>query len=461
MSARSIFKPHSQPNHNTGVHRLTFRRTHGIIKNTQKPHKKIKKREARGLTIQDFKEATAKYAEIKNRIQLVISTINPVEMVTPNLEEVKETWIENAKNGVFLNPKFHYNYTLLIREAQKIPMLELLKSDLAEIPPTANPAEVFVYHHLMSVVDDTLYTLKAAEAMVRGDDTTTARYFLAKYGQPDIHTYWMAMNIAGHGVKTKHQKSTKISPESIKLLEDTVLDAQFIKEMFIWAMEQYDTPWPVEILSDCSAIDVRDRNSLGSPMIAIPADRRVSGLKLIELIGHEIESHWLGSKNAEKIGTLKVDSELIYEGAAKLKDYQFGASFLGEATMPQPYYIIAERQALLGYSFAEVGKNLIELYGISAKRAWGFTYRTFRGITDATNKSGYAFTKDRAYLEGFIIAQQIQDKNPALLSFNTLKSKDLAALEAIIDPADLATMALKDKKIQEESAREILRRIKK
>ena len=456
---------HPAPKHPALGKKLTKYTKYGIIKqhslnNNRNKYLKTKK-EARCLTVQQLQDATAKYETIKNRIKFITMTVNPVEMVTPiDLGEAKANWIENAKNGVFVNPIFHYDYTAIIREIQKIPMIENLRTDLAATSPDTE-AEKFLYEHLMDVLYDTLHSLRAFEAIVKGNDKVSASHFLAKYGQSDSHMYWLAINLAEHGTTSKTQKTVKLSAEDTKLLLNAKLNAEFIRQMFIWAMEQYGEPWPVEIQTNCAAIDVRDKNSLGKPSIVIPADKRVSGFKLVELIGHEIECHWRGSINAERIGLLKADSEIIYEGVAKLKDYQFGADFLGEATMPKPYYIIAERQAMLGYSFAEVGQNLTNLLNGDAKRAWGFTYRTFRGITDTTNGASYAFTKDRAYLEGFILARAMaQNPNNGFTEFSTLNPVTFAKLSKLLDHSELETQFTKDRHIQEAALREILKRLK-
>lgn len=413
------------------------------------------------MKLSEIQSAVSRYANIRENIRSAISTINPVELVTPvNLTEAKKNWIENAKKGAFLNPSFVYDQELLRREAQKLPMLRSLKSSLDKFTPVTE-ATMFVHDQLAEVVSDAICSAELASAIAFGYDEMAASRVITKYGRPSQDVYQLALDLAEHGFAERYRKSVKLSPKDTELLQTTQLDAQFIKEMFIWAMKQYGQPWPVEILDDCNAIDVRDKSSFGHPIIAIPATRAVNGFKLVELIGHEIEAHWLGSQNAELIGALKVDSELIYEGVAKFKDYQFGAQFLGEATMPSPYYVIAEREALAGRSFAEVGKTMVEYLNGDVARAWTFTCRTFRGITNTTNRAGYAFTKDRAYLEGFLqVRQMVKNGDEALLNFSTLSPSSLQRLSELIDCKNLSSQVLQDKHIQETALREILHRIK-
>lgn len=414
-------------------------------------------------TLKDLQRTVAKYATVKDRLQLIISTINPVEMVTPvNLNEAKLHWLKNAKKGAFINPVFHYDYANLIRESQKLPMLGNLMEDLSAIRP-AFSTDVFYQEHLMDAINDAVHTLKTAKAIVVGDDFAKSEHIFAKYGKPSQAALTHAWSIINGDINTENLVLVPhdFTYEEAKLLYEIKLDADFIKDIFIWAMEQYDKPWQVEITPNCSAIDVRDKSIYGKPVIIIPSHEQVNGIKLAELIGHEIECHWRSSQNAKRLGTLKVDSELFYEGVAKYKDWNYNAIFLGETRLPLPYYIIAEDKALKGYSFAEVGKLLTELLDGDFTRAWTFTYRTFRGIANTTNAASYAFTKDRAYLEGFLYAQALIQKDQGhLMNFSTLKIETLQALDKLLGKSELESIAIQDNNIQGPALHEILRRIK-
>ena len=65
-------------------------------------------------TIEKLLDAAQKYDTVRRKVLKVISTINPVEMVTPlNFTEAKNDWISKAESGFFENPNFIYDPVLL------------------------------------------------------------------------------------------------------------------------------------------------------------------------------------------------------------------------------------------------------------------------------------------------------------------------------------------------------------
>lgn len=236
------------------------------------------------------------------------------------------------------------------------------------------------------------------------------------------------------------------SPEKCEQLKAITYDAAGIQREFQRVIDAYGiTGWDVVIDNGASAIDVRNKTSYGNPQIVIPKSRKVDGLKLAELIGHELECHLRDSVNAESLfaerlnGTpleplipllAKSDDELFYEGHAKLSD----VAIKGESALPYPYYTIAIDAALRGNSFAYIGELIYDLrreagqsHKTAIKGAWTATYRAMRGAVDTLE--GYAYTKDYAYWTGYEVACKVAQQAPYLLDYATLTLDELRLLE--------------------------------
>lgn len=426
-----------------------------------------------------FKElhyAAAKFNFLREEVWNKIATLNPVELVTPiNLIQEKKTWIENAKAGLFTNPHFVYDLDKC-REIIKLEddILGLRNRVYEDVPD--EESEKFAWKLLIRSVNDALETVDMAKAMLERDDNELGRAVISKYGLPDANAVMRAeekmKGIKERGTfgKPSSEISDAIDEDDRQFLLDSELTAEEIKYFFQWAMEEYlpGHAWPIKILKECSAIDVRDKSEFGHPIIAIPEDRRVNGLKLAELIGHEIECHWRNSINAKYIGALKCDSEVVYEGLAKLKDHSFNKKYLNEEVEPIPYYILSMEKALNGANFVDVAKYIFAMLPKKEKnlyaKTWNYTYRVFRGISNTgENLEAYAFTKDRAYFEGYLYAKSLRKHGmEEYLSFGTLNMASLQELKMATCLEDLEDnpSILKDMNLQEKAVEKILKYLK-
>ncbi len=415
-------------------------------------------------TIEELTVAAKRFSNLREEVEKLTSTINPIEVVTPlNIQQIKLEWIKQAKGGYLSNPVFRYNESLLNDIIHNEYDLRVF---LEEVNNTnsSNSAESFYLDYLKDVTYDAVLTVKMAKAMLCQDDYGLAQIILEKYGRADSAIVQYADELA----QTGFTKKTAVEPNNeLQKLREAKLDATFIAELFTWTMEQYEKfsqnakIWPVEVLDNCSAIDVRDKSSFGYPIVAIPKTREVNGIKLAELIGHEIECHWRNSQNARLLGLPKVDDETIYEGIAKLKDYRFNERYGTDVSEPAPYYILAQQYASSGASFAGTASYLMERYGLKPEKAWIYAYRTFRGSSDMGNSAHYAFTKDRAYLEGFLYVQQA-DANPqfrSFLSFGTLSKNQLEKLSTTLSQKEVEEKVLPDLNIQSRSIQQIINHI--
>ena len=190
-------------------------------------------------------------------------------------------------------------------------------------------------------------------------------------------------------------------------------------------------------------------------MIAIPASRKVSALKLAELVGHEIECHWRNSQNLSLINCLKSDDELVYEGLAKDKDLAFQKKYATDSTLA-PFYVLAQNMALEGRGFVGIASFVYDNTA-SLKKAWTVAYRTLRGLTNTINLHRYAFTKDRAYFEGLLYVQRLRDSGrDVYLNFGALSPRDLEDLSASLDRKSvLESEMLSDLDIQSKTLEKI------
>lgn len=380
----------------------------------------------------------------------IAQTMNIVEMVTPvNASQEKEKWLEAAERGEWKNPHFQYNKDLLATVANSKQQLE----DLFEIMGPAlstvsNEAPGKVLCELTkSRYKEIESTILLAQHILSGQDSHAGEDAKAIYGYPTAQTVSVALTYAdclgqGGGKLQQDDANLRTIRNRLKELE---FDANRIRENFILAAEQcgFSETRPVEISEYTTAIDVRDKSSRG-PIVTIPASRKVNGLKLVELIGHEILCHWRDSERAALAlpllgsGALKPADEVLYEGHATLTDYNTKFNLGDEAPLRQsPFYILAMAEANNRATFAETAASLYKLIRPtrSDKSAMALTWttclRVFRGSSG--NEKGYVFTKDRAYFEGRVIAERLhEEKLDSILEISTLSEKDIQVLRTVV-----------------------------
>lgn len=384
----------------------------------------------------------------------IAQTMNIVEMVTPvNAGEEKQKWLEKAARGEWTNPSFRYNAELLASVASYESQLESLGKTMSAALSTVSSEQAGKV--LCQLTDnrygEVQYTIALAKAML-GDglnsDTGAAAALELIFGNPSKETVEAAQGYAkrlaaGGGKDQQDNANLKIIRQRLKGLE---FNAEKIRENFIWMAGQcgFAGTRPVEISDTTTSIDVRDKSSRGA-VVSIPTDRKVSGLKLVELIGHEILCHWGDSERAARAlpllgsGALKPADEVLYEGHATLTDYNTHF-FLGDKA-PQrqlPFYVMAMDWARHGHNFAETAAYMYEHIRptklsdeAALTQTWTTCLRIFRGSRggDGGKYPCYAFTKDRAYFEGRLVAEKLHEqKLDSVLEISTLSKNDIDAL---------------------------------
>ncbi len=385
----------------------------------------------------------------------IAQTMNIVEMVTPvNAGEEKQRWLELAAHGKWMNPDFRYNRELLGSVAK-------LHADTVEVGQTmktafesisgGEPGKV-LYQLAEQRYQEVYLTTMLAKYMLE-ERQAGARDMVNKiFGAPAASTVAAAHDFAralanGKGkVREDNDNLKRIRRE----LKDLEFDAEKIRENFVWMAQECGIAEtrPVVVDEATTSIDVRDK-SLKGAVVSIPADRKVSGLKLVELTGHEILCHWCDSERAIKAlpliggGALKPADEVLYEGHATLTDFNTHL-MLGDAAPRQqlPFYVIAMDLAEQGLNFAELARVMYDVIRptklsdeTALNQTWTTCYRVLRGSNGQNSYIGqYVFTKDRAYFEGRLVADKLHmEQMDSILELSTLSLGDVELLKTVVD----------------------------
>lgn len=396
-----------------------------------------------------------KEAYVKELLQIA-GRINPVEIVTPsNVGEAKKSWVESVKDfQLFIDPYFVYDRKKLLDVLSHGNKLQAIRNNFTSSIEPENEVDQVVYDLLIKRIDQAIVTTEIAAGIYVCDDLRVSELCESIYGTPSPEQIRCCYDIAV-GKESGSTALSRFSDDEQKKLEAMTFDARQIADWFEEALEYYCIGgWAIDTGSEYTSIDVRTKNLSGRPVICIPEDRVVNGLKLLELIGHEIESHLRSAENAHalfnkllggksplahlSVVLAKSDNELLDEGQAKLSD----VSINGTAAIPAPYYTIAIDLAHRENSFKEVAEQIFWLQvdkgatiEKAAKSSWTTTYRVFRGTTTPSAKNGYAFTKDYIYFAGYNTAKEIDPKYLQYASLDTEEIKRLSALGLIDEPA--------------------------
>ena len=385
----------------------------------------------------------------------ILARLNPVEIVTPaNVADAKENWIRDVnERRFFRNPTFVYDEQKLVKISNYYSRLIEIKYHLRHNVLPESALDQAIFDIIMIRIKQGILATELAASIRLEDDIRTSAISQRIYGDPSTIQIIKCYDVINGNTFPFEgiSPSSSFSENEQKQLKSQKFNAAAIEKWFTAALDYYDIPnWNIEIGEQFSAIDVRTKNSSGQPTIAIPAKRTVNGLKLLELIGHEIESHLRSVENArslflEHVGSssplaplalifAKSDDELLDEGQAKLSDVRIN----GLEAIPTVFYSIAIDQARRGHSFSDVAETIFGLcvdkagdsHTTAASRSWTYTYRIFRGATDTSATKGYYFPKDYVYLAGYNTAKIV---NPTYLEFASVGLSELDAFFATVD----------------------------
>ena len=354
----------------------------------------------------------------------ILGSLDVIELVTPkDLSLLKKDWLARES---FSNPTFLYDTELLKKAMDKSELLLAAASRFSDSVYPETDADRVLYRILKKRVMDANSTIVLASAIFHHDDRWAKKAVFERFDCPSEETLSEVSSVLRSGGNAK-TLAPDFSPSAVdwlksdrSYLKDMSFNATEIANNFQFVLDYYGIKgWNIRLDPNCAAINVSEKSSRGEKEIIIPTTREVSGLKLLELIGHELNTHLRGFENASCFFSEVLPSELkpltaifaksgsavMNEGVAKFSDW----SISGDSALPTLYYCEAIRLAISGKSFAEVSEEIYRLKRSrkikpeSARRTtWDVVYRVFRGISNTENLASYAFTKDAAYLMGWL-----------------------------------------------------------
>ena len=384
------------------------------------------------------------------QLACIAESIDVTELVTPvNRQEARKCWLKNANNNFFTEPEFRYNRNVLKAALQQNrTFVSASRAILDDCEPETEIDRVIldILHRRLENIHS---SIQLAEAISKKNDATAASIVHDKYGAPPCESVINAYQIAyDEEPDNRYIAPALYTQDERMMLRSCNIKARDIQCYFQEALLLYGfNDWRVDISDEVASITVRAAGSNPEKRVIIPPDRVIDGLKLAELIGHEIETHVRTRENSMALfrsliplGTplsplvpllARTSSITMSEGLAKLSD----VAISGETALPQPYYIIAISQALRSESFGSVARTVAHAISIkndftpeqTLERAWQITYRVFRGISDTANLYGYAFASDSSYFLGY---NYVHEKvAPNLYDYCNLAHYELQALQ--------------------------------
>lgn len=389
----------------------------------------------------------------------IAAELNPVEMVTPvNAAEEKEKWLELAQAGYLTDPVFRYDPDILqnIGLSGKLARLVKAENDFKRMRKANELDGEYVLRTIIQRrFDETKAIVRAAKAIFDQEDDIRQKCLNVVFPKVSPELVDAANAEADRLAAAKREpvrKCDSILPTLLSererfKLQHLKFDAEEIRKYFWRAAKMYgfEETRPIKVSALATSIDVRDKSSVG-PIVVIPQDRKVSGLKLLELIAHEIEGHWRDSENAQAVlpllggGALKASDEILYEGHAMTLESQTKLALKGlPSEAAKPWYILAIDLASKGNSFSQTASSLFSRMRptenddeATYRQVWTTCLRVYRGLRNTTDNSyGYALAKDQAYFAGQILANELHANGLGyLLDFSTLSISDLVTLAA-------------------------------
>lgn len=415
--------------------------------------------------------------DIGNEVAEISGTWNPVEIYTPSEKSVevqKKKFLEAYDAGEKYLPEFEYDVAKEMGNLDEkhdrlvellCQVLQFRKKKTFEgdervwpLTPREELARIAIAHR----INDALFTIQIVRGIRNKNDEVTRRAVLRKYGKLNETVLGMAkkryVEMTTPGPEPK-RKPALLTPEQQKLLEDTQMTAEDLKEAIEWILNDYgflraedddDITHGFRVEMDGSTkFDVRDKSVI--PMtVYIPRKSEPTAKDIIRLQWHEIEAHARQGMNSMAMlgfgAKNRFDGEKAYEGLAmrgeeEMNEELFGISPEDSPPWSPPFDILIMEQALKGANFHELfemslkqrlrtdfkvpeGQDLdaaiekakekdpektAKAIKKAKEKTWLVVHKNMRGLTDPENKSGYALTKDTAYAGGYHKDKELRD----------------------------------------------------
>lgn len=402
------------------------------------------------------------------------SRLNVLELLTPtNYGEERQRWLDEGKRP--FNPQFHYDKDAIKQAIQDVDVLVGFREFLISgryyywfDTPGYDELGELAYHSLLcrltelenlkiflaalgrsGDIDDCIIPferiygkiepgdIELARAMVEaGPEQAFRDHLLPKQDRNSVYYVEKCNDFLDQYLNGFRGMFSEDERAKLKNLEFNAKEiADFFRRVRNYTrehahygnqmieLEKQDPAYGIKVSPKYTAISVNAFSSSGKSVIGIPAERKVNGLKLIELVGHEINSHYrsamatrsyfhdlLRQREYKDLLAPLIPmmahslNETLSEGLAKFSDVRVS----GSAGLPKPYQILAIDFVRNGHNFQETMEYVYDLTRQNRKteqtalnNAWNYTYRIFRGQRDTSSKCGYAFPKDKVYLCGF------------------------------------------------------------
>lgn len=308
-------------------------------------------------------------------------------------------------------------------------------------------------------------TSELISALVVGEPHWANQIMNEKYGPLDDEIIIEAATIADVLVEQHERGPAPAKDAYFSAAEQDALfkmsfDAQAIKFWLEWSIGEYGWEIPVEITPRSAYITVHCDPASGIS-VTIPEKKVVNGVRLLALNRHEIECHARDFMNSMalirpfgvKHGLGHVDgSSVLAEGHAVLEETKFFKEFFGQDSYPAPWYVLAMdmvKNSHYGFNgTADSIREWLEATGVAdplrrTADAWKYTYRIFRGNGQTgpnDEAERFIFTKDRAYLEGFLVAEGLEKAGLShWLSLGGFSREELVDIAKVVSftPEDL------------------------
>jgi hypothetical protein len=410
------------------------------------------------LEVKERREGIEKIAEYSKEIYTIGKDY---EMVYSHFEpagadgerefgQEMDLFLEGRRKGENYQPVFTYP------EMSKQSVEELKKkvADLEAIEARVNNEE---NEYVKSIILEMNAVIKAKISILieilNGDSRKAFENAKTAYGDIDDELCRNAQE--WHERKIEYLKGKKekgvIKSEIEKKLDENEFDAEDIKAYFDMAIDMGKLRYnglEVVIDDDIGSIDVRpsDQN-YDHPVVLIARKRKVKGIKLLELIAHEIGNHVTQNHFNYKLGfggaSFGKDWESLQEGFAMRNEAGIKKEIIGESyadfeVQSGSYYILAMKKFKEGADIGEVYDYIFDLKKEEAvakgekgddvdKKADEGAKTVLKRVTRGMYP--YYFPKDMAYFKGEFMAKKMEEVGV-----------EKFALQARIDPALIVYM---------------------
>ena len=363
--------------------------------------------------------------------EMVYSHFVPKGTEGRDFDQEMDLFLEKRKEDGDYKPTFAYP------EMDKLNLQEL-EGDITGIENIEKNVENEINKSVKNVVLEMTAIIKAKINILveikKGNPEKAFENAKIAYGDINDQLYQKAEECYEDKIKFLKDKKEKgiVKSDLEKSLEEKKFNAEDIKKYFDQALDKGDLRYNnIEVVIDkeATAIDVRpsDQN-YDHPVIVIPSKREVDGIKLVQLIAHEIECHVAQNNYNYKLGleglSFGKDWETAQEGFAMRSEAEIKKEMLGEAysdfeIQSGAYYVLAMEKIKEGADIGEVydyifnlkkeeflakGDNKEESEEKASKGAKITLRRVTRGMYP------YYFPKDKAYLEGEFMALEMEKK---------------------------------------------------